>query len=210
MAVGTQAEHWGGVYAARDVTELSWFEVQPEPSLAMLDAAGARPGMSVIDVGAGASGLAGALLARGFIDVTALDVAADGLAHARAELGAHTAEVDWVVADLLQWKPARRFDVWHDRAVFHFLTDPADRARYRALLDVALAPEGRLVVATFADDGPDHCSALPTARYSPEQLHDELDADCWVVLAHRRELHTTPGGAVQPFTWLALRRRPPT
>lgn len=176
----------------------------------MLDAAGVRPGMSVLDVGAGASGLAGALLARGFTDVTALDVAADGLAHARAELGAHAAEVDWVVADLLQWQPARRFDVWHDRAVFHFLTDPADRARYRALLHTALAPEGRVVMATFAEDGPDRCSALPTARYSPDQLRDELDADRWVVLAHRRELHTTPGGAVQPFTWLALRHLPPT
>jgi 2-polyprenyl-3-methyl-5-hydroxy-6-metoxy-1,4-benzoquinol methylase len=207
--VTARAEHWGEVYAARDVAALSWFEAEPEPSLEMLDAAGARPGMSVIDVGAGASRLAGALLARGFSDVTALDVAEDGLALARAQLGGDAERVSWVVADLLEWQPTRRFEVWHDRAVFHFLTDPADRARYRALLASAVNPTGRLVMATFAEDGPDRCSALPTARYSADQLLDELDRDSWTVLAHRRELHTTPSGVVQPLTWLALRRDPP-
>jgi SAM-dependent methyltransferase len=195
------------VYATRDVSQVSWFEVTPEVSLSMLAAAGVSPGMSVIDVGAGASPLAGDLVARGFTDVTALDIAAEGLALARTRLGSAAGRVHWVRADLRSWTPRRQFDVWHDRAVFHFLTEPVDQARYRAALDSALASDGRLVIATFAADGPDHCSGLPTARYSPESLLSALGDDRWDLIAERREAHQTPSGVVQPFTWLALRRR---
>ena len=120
------------------------------------------------------SPLAGDLVARGFTDVTALDIVAEGLARARARLGSAADRVHWVQADLRSWTPRRQFDVWHDRAVFHFLTEPVDQARYRAALDTALASDGRLVIATFAADGPDHCSGLPTARYSPEGLLSAL------------------------------------
>jgi len=202
-----RAEHWATVYATRDVAQVSWFEATPAASLAMLDAAGVTTGMSVLDVGAGASPLAGELVARGFTDVTALDIAAEGLAAARARLGPAADRVHWVQADLQSWTPRRQFDVWHDRAVFHFLTEPGDRDRYRAVLESALTPDGRLVIATFAADGPDHCSGLPTARYSPESLLAALGDDRWELLADRREDHQTPAGAVQPFTWLALRRR---
>jgi SAM-dependent methyltransferase len=201
------AQHWATVYETREVSQTSWFEPTPETSVRMLDAAGVTPGMSVIDIGAGASPLAGELIARGFTDVTALDVADEGLAAARARLGPAADQVHWMQADLRGWTPNRRFDVWHDRAVFHFLTDPADQARYRTALDCALAPEGRLVIATFAADGPDRCSGLPTVRYSPEELLAVLGEGRWDLITQRREAHRTPGGAVQPFTWLALRRR---
>ena len=194
------ADHWGGIYGTRDVSRVSWLEAVPEISLALLDAVGAEPGMSVVDVGAGASRLAGELLARGFTDVTALDVAA-------AALGVQADRVKWLAVELLSWSPGRRFDVWHDRAVFHFLTAADDRDRYLAVLDAALAPGGRLVLVTFAADGPEQCSGLPTARYALGQLLDALGADRWTVLAEQRDVHHTPDGVAQPFSWLGLRRR---
>lgn len=145
---------WDGVYTRLDESKVSWFEPDPTCSLEMLDAAGVTPDLPVIDVGAGASRLVDALLGHGFSDVTALDVSNDGLARARERLGAAAGRVRWVVTDLLTWTPQRRYAVWHDRAVFHFLTDPADQALYRSLLDTALAPGARVVIGAFAQDGP--------------------------------------------------------
>lgn len=201
-----RARQWDAVYTRLDETQVSWFEPEPTCSLEMLDAVGAKPAHPVIDVGAGASRLVDALLARGYADVTALDVSDDGLAVTRQRLGAAADRVHWIVTDLLAWTPQRRFEVWHDRAVFHFLTDPDDQARYRDLLDTALAPDARVVIGTFAEDGPQHCSGLPTARYSTTDLARTL-GDRFEVITTRREPHRTPSGAVQPFTWLALRRR---
>jgi 2-polyprenyl-3-methyl-5-hydroxy-6-metoxy-1,4-benzoquinol methylase len=199
--------HWESVYTEKDTDEVSWFEAAPIFSLAMLDAVGADPSMAVIDVGAGASRLAAALLKRGFTDITALDVAEDGLAVARSELGSDGHKITWVTADLLTWSPDRRFDIWHDRAVFHFLTTPAQQRRYLEIAHAALQPDARLIVATFAEDGPEQCSGLPVGRYSPTQLVDTLNAHgeaVFELLDHRREEHRTPLGAVQPLTWVAL------
>ena len=161
----------------------------------------------MVDISAGASRVVDALLARGHTDVAALDVTDAGLAISRARLSAAAARVRWVVADVLDWRPGRRFDVWHDRAVFHFLTVPADRGRYCAVLDATLTPDGVVVIGTFAADGPPSCSGLPTGRYSVEQLHEALGGPRrWRVAATRREHHTTPWGADQPFTWMALTR----
>lgn len=198
-----RAEHWAQVYSRCGVTQVSWFAAEAVHSLALLDAGDVDPGMPAVDVGAGASRLVDALLARGFSDVTALDVSDDGLAQARERLGAAAGQVRWVVTDLLDWVPDRRFGFWHDRAVFHFLTGPADRRRYRELLAATLAPGALVVIGTFAADGPRSCSGLPTVRYSPEELAAEL-GDGLRVVAARREEHRTPSGAVQPFTWLAL------
>jgi len=200
-----RAAHWRDTYSRNGDTRVSWYSADPACSLEMIDAGGgADPALPAVDVGAGASRLADALLARGFADVTVLDVADDGLAHTRARLGADAARLRCVVADVLDWVPDRRFGLWHDRAVFHFLTDPADRRRYRDLLAAALAPGALVVVGTFAADGPRSCSGLPTARYAPEDLAAEL-GDGLQVVAERREEHRTPSDAVQPFTWLALR-----
>ena len=202
-------QHWQSIYGEKDSTQVSWFESAPTFSLAMLDAIDAQPGQSVIDVGAGASHLAQALLQRGFTDITALDIAAGSLDVARRELGPAASRITWITADLLSWTPERRYDIWHDRAVFHFLTDPAQQRRYVHTALAALSPHGTLIIATFADDGPPTCSGLPVARYSPAQLADTLThhADTTLaVLDERREQHRTPWGASQALTWIALTR----
>lgn len=202
-------QHWQSIYGEKDPTQVSWFEPTPTFSLAMLDAVDAQPGQVVIDVGAGASRLAHALLQRGFTDITALDITAGGLDVARRELGPAAGRVTWITADLLSWNPERRYDIWHDRAVFHFLTDPAQQRRYVHTALAALRPHGTLIIATFADDGPPACSGLPVARYSHAQLADTLNhhADATLaVLEERREQHRTPWGARQAFTWIALTR----
>lgn len=197
------AGHWDGVYTTKAVTAVSWYQTSPVYSLELIAAAAIGADAPVIDVGAGASVLVDRLLDDGHSDVTVLDVAADALATAQDRLGPErAAAVDWVVADLLTWHPPRRYRLWHDRAVFHFLTDPADRDRYRAVLHRALAAGGHIVVGTFAEDGPTSCSGLPTARYAPEDLAAEF-SDYRVVRIAREE-HHTPGGTVQPFTWLLL------
>jgi hypothetical protein len=139
----------------------------------------------------------------GFRDVTALDVAEEVLTASRQRLGAAD-RVDWVVTDLLTWRPQRRYRLWHDRAVFHFLPEPADRDRYRQVLHRALAPGGHVMLGAFADDGSARCSGLPTARYSPAELAAPFP-DFELVEA-RREEHRTPWGAVQPFSWVSARR----
>ncbi len=202
-----RARHWDDVYTRHDDTQVSWFESDPTCSVEMLDAGGALPDQAVIDVGAGASRLVDVLLARGFTDLTALDVSDGGPARTRARLGAAADRVRWVVTDLLDWAPDRRYDIWHDRAVFHFLTDPADRARYRELLGRALAPGALVVLATFADDGPEQCSGLPTARYDAAALVAEIGSGFEVVTS-ARVVHPTLWAAVQPFTWLVLRQLP--
>lgn len=201
--------HWQSIYGQKDPAQVSWFEPTPAFSLAMLDAVAAHPGQSVIDVGAGASRLANALLQRGFTDITALDIAAGGLDVARRELGPAASRITWITADLLSWHPEKRYDIWHDRAVFHFITDPAQQRRYVQTALAALSPHGTMIIATFADDGPPACSGLPVARYSPAQLADTLNrhADATLaVLEERREQHRTPWGASQAFTWIALNR----
>ncbi len=206
---GSRERHWSRVYASSDEQAVSWFAPTPAVSLELLDAVGVGPDRSVIDIGAGASRLVDALLERGHTDVAALDVTGTGLAVSRARLGPAAGRVRWIVADVLDWRPPRRFDVWHDRAVFHFLTDPADRDRYRAVLDDTVAAAGAALVGTFAADGPQACSGLPTVGYTVDQLHEALGGPRrWQVRAARRECHTTPWGANQPFTWIAVTRAP--
>jgi hypothetical protein len=162
---------------------------------------------SVLDVGGGAAPLAGALLARGFSDVTVLDISAAGLQYAQRLLGPDAMRVRWVVADVLAWRPERRYHVWHDRAVFHFLTDSKDRRLYLDTLNAAAATGAVVVIGCFAPDGPEYCSGLPVTRYRPRQLAAQLGGS-WALVAHSREKHITPAGAAQPFTWAAFRHRP--
>jgi trans-aconitate methyltransferase len=199
------AAHWDAAYAQGDETR-SWFEEHPAMSLRMLGAAGISPADAVIDVGGGASPLTRALLDRGFRDLTVLDISAAGMQHARDRLGSRADQVHWLTADVLSWYPSRRYQVWHDRAVFHFLTAGQDRQQYLRALDAATAPGAAAVVGCFAPDGPQHCSGLPVARYSPAQLARQLGAT-WLLISQNREEHITPAGTTQPFTWIALRRQ---
>jgi trans-aconitate methyltransferase len=198
------ATRWDDVYAEGDATR-SWFQAAPTMSLRMLDAAGVTAADSVIDVGGGASPLAGALLGRGFRDVTVLDVSASGMEYARQRLGPRAAQVHWLTADVRTWRPDRRFTAWHDRAVFHFLTAEPDRQAYLRALTGATAAGTAAVFGCFAPDGPQQCSGLPVARYDAGELADALGRD-WTLIAQEREVHITPAGLTQPFTWVALRR----
>jgi hypothetical protein len=190
------------VYDRSAVTEVSWYQLEPAVSLDLVVAAHVDPDAPIIDIGGGASTVVDRLLDLGYRDVSVLDVAAAALESAQARLGARAGDVTWIVADLLDWQPPRPYRLWHDRAVFHFLTDPADRDRYRAVMGRALGADGQAIIATFAADGPTHCSGLPTARYSPPDLAAEFPD--YTVEQTVREEHVTPAGRLQPFTWLRL------
>ncbi|HEV3187836.1 MAG TPA: class I SAM-dependent methyltransferase [Acidimicrobiales bacterium] len=170
----------------------------------LFEALRVRSNASVLDVGGGASNLVDQLLAKHFIDVTVLDVSSEAIEAARRRVGADP-HVSWQVGDLLTWANDRRYDVWHDRAVFHFMSGKQIDV-YRSLLHRSLAEHGVVILATFAPDGPDHCSGLPVQRYGAEELVDVLGPLFELVVTFD-EVHTTPAGAEQPFTWIGARRR---
>jgi Methyltransferase domain len=200
------AAHWDDAYALGETTR-SWFQQHPALSLRMLDAAGVSADDSVIDVGAGASPLAGVLLERGFTDITVLDISATGMQYARWRLGPQAGRIRWRTADILTWRPERPYQAWHDRAVFHFLTTSQARQQYLQTLRATTTPDAAAVFGCFAPDGPRRCSGLPVARYNPQELAGQLGND-WTMITQDREEHITPGGAVQPLTWAAFRRQP--
>lgn len=203
MQSGDQ-DHWTQVYEDKAPSTVSWYQESPEPSLRALSQFGAPPSSSFIDVGGGASNLVDTLLERGWHDITVLDLAAPALGAAKARLGALASKVHWEVADITNWPPPRQFDVWHDRAVFHFLTEAEQREAYRRTLLAGLAPGGLVIMATFALDGPEKCSGLAVQRYDPPSLASEL-GKALVLIDGWREEHVTSWGAKQSFNWCAFR-----
>lgn len=197
-----RAAHWDDRYRTVGAEHVSWYEARPDTSLDLLDLLGTTAEDSVIDVGGGASVLVDYLLARGHHDLTVLDMSAAAIEMARHRVG-HTDAVGWIATDLLTWTPERRWDVWHDRALLHFLTGEADREAYVHVVRRAVRPGGAVIIGVFAEDGPTHCSGLPVRRCSAADLR-ELLADLRVV-HERREDHVTPEGVVQPFNWIAGR-----
>jgi SAM-dependent methyltransferase len=202
--------HWEAVYGARQEAALTWFEGEPELSLALIAAYGA-PDEAVIDVGGGASRLIDALLARGYGAVSCLDLAPAALAASRARLGPEAAaRVCWIAADVTEWMPEPgRYGIWHDRAAFHFLTEADARAAYVARMARGVKPGGHAILMTFAEDGPEMCSGLPVRRYAPEGLAAEIARHApgvFTLVEGRRHLHRTPKGAVQAFQATVLRR----
>src|SRR3974390_429936 len=189
------AAHWDAAYAQGDDTR-SWFEKHPAMSLRMLDSAGVSAADALIDVGGGASALSGALLDRGFGDLTVLDISAAGMQHARDRLGSRADQVHWLIADVLSWHPQRHYRAWHDRAVYHFLTIDEHRRQYLHTLNTATAPGAIAVFGCFAPNGPQHCSGLPVARYSPAQLARQISTK-WLLISQEREEHTTPAGTIR-------------
>lgn len=199
-------EHWEQVYASRAANAVSWYQAHAERSLALIRATGAAMNASIIDVGGGASTLAEDLLAEGYTDLTVLDISATAIAAAKARLGERALGVRWIEADITTINlPRRCIDVWHDRAVFHFLTGSEDRMTYISTILHAVRPGGHVIIATFADDGPTQCSGLPVVRYSPEELHAEFGG-AFSLRRSEREVHVTPTGAVQRFVYCHLRK----
>ncbi len=202
--------HWEEVYGAKPSSSMSWFQALPIRSLELILDSGATLDSAIIDVGGGDSTLVDALLDRGFSRVTVLDISRAALARAQERLGARAANVTWLEADMRNAElPRHGYQLWHDRAAFHFLLSAGNRRRYVDTLRHALAPGGTLVIATFAADGPTRCSALDVARYSAETLRAELGADFELVRAFE-DSHRTPGDAEQQFTFAAFRRAPTT
>lgn len=198
-------QHWDAAYRRVGDAGVSWYQPEPRTTLAVFDELGVGPHMSVLDSGGGASALVDHLLDRAFTDVSVLDVSDHALGLSRDRLGDRASRVHWVAHDVLTWQPARAYDVWHDRAVFHFLTSETDRLRYLEVLASATTLGSHLILATFAADGPESCSGLPVARYSPQELRAAVGAG-WAPGLTLREEHRTPGGGVQPFTWAAFTR----
>jgi len=191
--------HWEDLYAAKTETEVSWYQAEPALSLELIQAAAEPPDARIIDVGGGASVLVDRLLDRGYASVTVLDLSREALARSQRRLGERGARVDWRTGDITRLEELGVFDVWHDRAVFHFLTAPEEQERYLALAERSLPPGGHLLIATFALEGPERCSGLPVCRYDASMLARRVGPPFRLV-RDARETHYTPWGAPQQFT----------
>jgi SAM-dependent methyltransferase len=191
-------EHWQRMYSTRQEQELSWFEDAPGISLELLLTPTLTKDAPILDVGGGASRLVDALLDRGFTDLTVLDISETALEKSKLRLAARASQVRWIAADITTWEPDRAYRAWHDRAVFHFLTEEEQRRAYRSALEKTVIPGGIVVIGTFALDGPERCSGLPVRRYSPESLAAELGR-AFRLTAVRMAEHGTPAGKVQRF-----------
>ncbi len=198
--------HWERIYRGSPPEAVSWYQPEARTSLALIRRVAPDVEAAILDAGGGASTLVDGLIDAGYRHITVLDLSTTALAHARARLGARAAPVAWLAGDVLSIDlPPPGFEVWHDRAVFHFLTDPADRLRYVARAVRALRAGGHLVVAAFAHDGPEKCSGLPVVRYAPDRLAAEFGA-AFRLVETVREVHATPAGAQQAFAYCVLRR----
>jgi SAM-dependent methyltransferase len=199
--------HWDQIHAAKPQTELSWYRPHVERSLELVDLAGMPRSAEIIDVGGGVSTLVDDLLARGYEHLTVLDVSYVALGQARGRLGKSADKVSWISGDITTLElPVAHYDLWHDRALFHFLTEKSDRDRYVNSLLAALKPGGRVILAAFAPDGPRRCSGLDVVRYSAKELWCHLGND-FQLLRSIDELHMTPSGSPQKFVYALFKKR---
>jgi ubiquinone/menaquinone biosynthesis C-methylase UbiE len=200
-----KGQHWERIYRTKTSTEVSWYQPEARLSLGLISRVAPKLDDPVLDVGGGASTLVDGLLANGYRDVTVMDLAAAALGRAQDRLGERAARVRWIVADVLEAPlPAASCAVWHDRAVFHFLTDARDRARYVAQVQRVVRPGGHVIVASFSPEGPARCSGLEVVRYSSDGLHAEFGS-AFRLLESTKEDHRTPAGRVQPFVYCLCR-----
>jgi ubiquinone/menaquinone biosynthesis C-methylase UbiE len=199
-------EHWEEVYRSKAATSVSWFQEHARQSVKLIRQTGVAEDAHVIDVGGGASTLVDDLMAAGFANVTVLDLSEAALSAAKARLGDRARDIQWLVGDVTRLElPVHAYDVWHDRAVFHFLTAVEERVAYVRSVLRSVKPGGHVIVATFAEDGPEKCSGLPVMRYSADALHAEFGAR-FTLLRQEREEHHTPFGTVQQFIYCMCRR----
>jgi trans-aconitate methyltransferase len=202
----SRLSHWQNVYKEKAENQVSWFQETPAVSLELIEAVHPKFDSAIIDIGGGASRLVDALVREGYRDLTVLDVSENAIAMAKARLGEPAEMVKWIVADVTQWEPTRRYDLWHDRAAFHFLTEAPDRTAYVECLASALRPGGHAIIATFAMDGPERCSGLPVVRYDAPRLSATL-GNAFAFVETRRHDHRTPMGGVQRFQFSIFRRQ---
>ncbi len=205
METASRQSHWENVYTTKGENEVSWYQQSPAPSFELIMQAGATHASAIIDIGGGASRLVDHLVDHGFEDITVLDLSAAALEAARRRLESRADRVHWIVADATAWEPVKAYDIWHDRAAFHFLTDENDRAAYIARLARGVKAGGHAIIGTFALDGPEKCSGLPVARYDSASLTLALGSEFRLVDTRRHE-HATPWGSRQMFQFSVFRR----
>ena len=197
--------HWEAIHGTRAEDEVSWFIADPETSLTLVESSGIAKTDPVIDVGGGTSRLVDHLLARGYTNLTILDISATALDKARQRLGEQAGQVRWLEADVCELQDERHYRLWHDRAVFHFLVNEADRRAYLDRLAAHLLPDGHVIVATFSFEGPTECSDLPVEQYDADKLTATFGRD-YELLNVLEEIHVTPQGKEQAFNYFHLRR----
>ena len=200
-------QHWEKVYQGKEMGEVSWYQEYPDISLQLIARSGIAADAAIIDIGGGASVLVDNLLMQGFEQVAVLDISSSALECARWRLADKAGQVEWLVSDVTRFQPDHTFALWHDRAVFHFLTDESDRQRYLDVVRLSLQAGGFLILATFALDGPEQCSGLPVERYDVDKMQSVL-GDAFTLIDSRREVHVTPAEKEQRFTYALFRYQP--
>jgi len=198
-------EHWESIYQTKEPNEVSWYQEKPETSLNLISETGIEKNAKIIDVGAGASELVDNLLALGFRNITALDVSSNALNESKKRLGDRTNNVKWIVSDLREFETNDRYDLWHDRAVLHFLTEEEDIRRYKELVRTYLKPKGYVIVSTFSVNGPKRCSGLDVRQYSEDSMKTLFTG--FEHIKSFEEEHLTPWGSSQIFIWGVFRKR---
>jgi len=201
-----RAAHWDRIYETKRETDVSWYQPKPELSLALVREFVPEKAASILDVGGGASLLTLELLRAGYSDLAVLDISAEALERAKIKLGVDAAHIDWIVADITEWAPARKWRVWHDRAVFHFLTDKDSQDAYIRALKDATETGAIAIISGFAPDGPEKCNGLPVIRYDAKSMSARI-GDAFELLTEKQENHHTAGGSVQKFYYAVLRKR---
>lgn len=199
-------QHWDNVYSSKAVDEVSWFQENPAISLELIKRCCPKPSCGFVDIGAGASRLADALVAEGYQDLTLLDISEEALQHTRLRLQDSGDRIQFISSDITEFKPTRRYQVWHDRAVFHFLTDAADRKAYIGILEQGLETHGYLIMAAFSLNGPTQCSGLDIVQYDADKIMRELGSG-YALLEQRDEAHITPAGKQQDFSYFLIQKR---
>jgi len=198
--------HWENIYKTKASTQVSWYQEHLQTPLRLIERTGVEKTAQIIDVGGGASTLVDDLLESGFKHITVLDISTAAINAARKRLGSRAEEVTWIEADITKVAlPHHYYDLWHDRAVFHFLTSAEERQRYVETVKQSLKPRGHVIISTFAPDGPPKCSGLDVVRYSPKSLHDEFGNE-FELIESASEAHLTPSGTKQKFIYCYLRK----
>jgi SAM-dependent methyltransferase len=201
MHLMSSQQHWESVYGAKAPDQVSWFRPHLETSLSFIERAAPNKAVRIIDVGGGESTLVDDLLARGYHNLTVLDISRTAMDVTKSRLGAAAGRVDWIVAEVTSAElPPHAYDIWHDRAVFHFLTSPTDRAAYVRQVSRSVKPGGHVVIGTFGPEGPTKCSGLVVQRYDADALHEEFGRR-FCLIDSLEELHQTPSGATQQFLY---------
>lgn len=199
-------DHWDNVYAQKTPLQVSWYQTHPSMSCELIASTGIDHSRKIIDVGGGASVLVDKLLDDGYNDVTVLDISSKAIHYAKERLGKQAEQAAWIVSDITEFEPPCTYDLWHDRAVFHFLTDAKDRQKYVATMKKALKAGGHVIIAAFALEGPPKCSGLNVKRYSEKKMAREFGQD-FEFIKSAKESHLTPGGIKQEFIYCYFKRR---